>query len=158
MVFFLRKLAFFTAYLSYKTLHAYDIRRWSMNAIWFPTGTFFLLASVTIALVRPYQKACMNNVDTFLLLNITLLCYAMTSGIPVLQLTRMLFHIPISVFIVTVLVRKIRQIVSKLSTNQSQKNCCKTPCFKSVTLFNEIVKLSRQDSTGNVPSEQKPFL
>ena len=122
------------------------------------TGTVFLLASVTIALVRPYQKAYINNVDTLLLLNITLFCYAMTSGIPVLQLTRMLFLIPISVFIVTVLVRKIWQVVSKLSTNQSQKNCCKTPCFKLVTLFNKIVKLSHQDSTNNVPSEQKPFI
>ena len=148
---------YFTGYLSYKIIKANEINRWSINAIWFPTGTVFLLASVTIALVKPYQKAHMNYVDTFLLLNLTLFCYAMTSEGPVLQFTRMLFLIPISVFIVTIFVRKVHQIIFKLNTNQSQKNFCKTSCFRLVALFNKT-KRTHHDSTGNVPSEELPFI
>ena len=94
LYFFLRMTVYVISTLSHIFLKVND-NVWSIDEIWFPTGTVFIITALTIALIKPYRKNYMNNLDALLLFNIALCCFVMTSGIPVLAIIRVLFFTPI---------------------------------------------------------------
>ena len=52
-----------------------------IDEVWFPIGVIFMLVALTIALIKPYQKACMSYVDSLLLSNLALCCFVATSSV-----------------------------------------------------------------------------
>ena len=57
LYFFLRMVIYIVGLTSYRLLRGYTDNIWLFNEVWFPTGAVFLLTALTIAIVRPYQKA-----------------------------------------------------------------------------------------------------
>ena len=87
---------------------------WMTDAIWFPTGTVFMITALTVALIKPYQKNYMNYLDALLLSNIAFCCLVLKAEIHVLIIIRLLFFSPILVLILIVFTK----MFFKLST------CC----------------------------------
>ena len=87
---------------------------------WFYSGTLFLIAALTVALVKPYQKAYMNCLDTLILSNLALIHYIFLSGASILLAMRILLATPISVFII-VMVFKVMRYAARLLSNYTCK-------------------------------------
>ena len=73
--------------------------------------TIFMITALTLALIKPYRKNYMNYLDALLLSNLVLICFVMTSGIPVLAIIRVLFLTLIFALILIKFLKKILQIV-----------------------------------------------
>ena len=71
-------------------------------------GLITLCTALLMALVRPYQNDIMNNIDTLLLSNLALLCFAMSSGQFVFA--RVLLFIPMVTFIGTLAFKTIQRL------------------------------------------------
>ena len=99
---------------------------------WFYSGTLFLIAAliITVALVKPYQKAYMNCLDTLILSNLALIHYIFLSGASILLAMRILLATPISVFII-VMVFKVMRYAARLL---SKYTCCKFVIRKLISL------------------------
>ena len=70
---------------------------------WFAIGTIFFFTSLIFAVAKPYRKTCMNYLDITILSHLAITCYALSSCE---LLTRILLTIPITVFILTTLLKK----------------------------------------------------
>ena len=151
LYFFLRKAVYLTGLISYRMLNAATIRKWSIAVIWFPTGTLFLFAALTIALVKPYRKVYMNYVDTLLLVNLALFNYLMTAEMPVLLIARVFLVIPIIAFIGTIFLRKSYQKCRL----QKCFNCCQ---FKAIFTAGKRSQRASSVSAAASIDEQIPIL
>ena len=89
----------------------------------FYSGTLFLIAALTVALVKPYQKVYMNYLDTLILSNLALIYYTFLSGVSMLLTVRTLIAIPISVFMLIMVIKVIHYTARPL---------WKCTCFKFV--------------------------
>ena len=121
---------------------------------WFPIGTVILIITLTVALIKPYQKTYINYVDTLLLSTSLLLCYVMSSEFcqwHVLLIARMLFLIPIAVFILIILVRKLLGVSKRNFMAQPQTWCCR---LRRALLSTKPT----QSSTGDTPTEKQPLI
>ena len=72
-------------------------------------GLIILCTAVLMALVRPYQNDSMNNIDTLLLSNLSLFCFAMSSGQFVFA--RVLLFIPMVMFIGTLAFKSLQRLI-----------------------------------------------
>ena len=55
---------------------------------WLYSETLFLIAALTVALVKAYQKVYMNDLDTRILSNFALIYYTFLSGVSMLLTIR----------------------------------------------------------------------
>ena len=97
---------------------------------WFNSGTLFLIAALTVALVKPYQKVYMNYLDTLILSNLALIYYTFLSGVSMLLTIRILLAIPITVFMLNMVIKLMRYATKLLS----KCTCSKLVIRKLVTL------------------------
>ena len=122
LYFFLRMVAYSTGFLCHRILNHTGF----LSDIWYPIGTVFLTVALVIALIKPYKKAYMNYLDTFILSDLSMLCYLMSSQSPILLLTvRILLLIPIATFIAIVLLRKFSKLYDFKALSQRCSNCCR---------------------------------
>ena len=121
LYFFLRVATYLCVLLSHTTKSFLYINHWSA------VGTLLFFVTLIIALAKPYHKACMNYWDIAILSNLSILFYVLSSGSCELLLARILLSIPITVFVLTV-VLKILYDLFKVSTKLLLQNCCK--CFR----------------------------
>ena len=162
LYFFLRLLVCIVAFLSYKFL---NVNGWSLSVIWCPEGTVFMVTALIIALIKPYQKVYMNYLDALLLSNLSLFCYVLTSGAPVVDLlliSKILPWFPISTFTLAVILIKlwILRIAKRVVSPKSISVGCR---FKALSLFKQrliqrqsTVSLSSVDE-GASPSKETTF-
>ena len=68
-LYFLLKIAAFLVGLMCDRLLKSNNNIWMTDALWFPVGTVFMITSLTVALIKPYQKNYMNYLDALLLSN-----------------------------------------------------------------------------------------
>ena len=117
LYFFLRIVAFLSAYLSQKiSHHVFDV--------WFPLGTVCLITALTIAFIRPYKQTYMNYLDALLLSNFALLAFVISSEFHVLLAARILFLTPIAMFFMLIL-RKFQLLINFKALSQKCYNCCR---------------------------------
>ena len=69
---------------------------------WFAFGTVFFITTLVMTIAKPYRKAYMNYLDTLLLSNCTILCYALLFCFRTQLVVRILIATPIAVFIVSI--------------------------------------------------------
>ena len=101
---------------------------------WFTLGTLFFLASLTVAIAKPYCRAYMNYWDIAILSHLAITCYSLSSGAHALLLDRILLTVPITVFFIITMLTKCC-VMSKVCYNDLKvpKYCS---CFTSGnTLF-----------------------
>ena len=124
LYFFLRMIVFLVGGLIYIFLKVND-NVWSVNGIWFSNGTIVMITALTLALIKPYRKNYMNYLDALLLSNFALICFVMTSGIPVLAIIRVLFLTPI---IALILINFSRRFFKLLSFKHLKRKCYNIKC------------------------------
>ena len=133
LYFFPRIAAYLTGLISYKILNTSTVRKSSMSVIMFPIGTVFLINALTLASVKPYRTAYMNYVSTLLLANLALLCYLMTSEMPVLLIARVFLLVPIIAFIFRTIFLRIKFCKERTGLRSDEEmswwprkcsNCC----------------------------------
>ena len=117
------------------------------HSIWFSTGLTSLSIALTIVVIRPYKRNYMNYVDTLLLMNYALLCFAMAPNSNIRDgLVRFLIETPAIIFILVILLRILWQI-SKLKWKLLQR-CCKCCQFRT-----------SHDSSTFIPTEaEQPLI
>ena len=73
---------------------------------WFTLGTLFFLATLTVAITKPYCKAYMNYCDIAILSHLSVTCYSLSSGARGFLLARILLAVPMTVFIIIIVLMK----------------------------------------------------
>ena len=107
---------------------------------WFYSGTLFLTAALTVALVKPYQKVYMNYLDTLILSNLALIYYTFLSGVSMLLTVRILLAIPITVFMLIMVIKLMRYATKPLSK-----------CTCSMLVIRKLITLR----TATLPREEE---
>ena len=97
-------------------------------------GLVILCTALLMAVVRPYQNDIMNNLDTLLLSNLALFCFATPLGQFVFA--RVLLFIPMAMFIGTLAFKTIQQLMKSHFVKAFYGKCRKMVrgcwhCFKS---------------------------
>ena len=67
---------------------------------WFYSGTLFFIAAVSVGITKPYKKAYMNYMDSFILSNLALINCILLSEVAILLTIRVLLATPVSVLII----------------------------------------------------------
>ena len=93
-------------------------------------GHIMLCTALLIALVRPYQNERMNNIDTLLLSNLALFCFAMSSG--KFLFARVLLFIPMVMFIGTLAYKTIQRLIKLYFCRFVKAFHCDRKCGKFV--------------------------
>ena len=114
---------------------------------WSTTGFTMLCTALTIAIVRPYKKDSMNNVDTLLLADLAMICFAISSGL--FMFARVLLFVPIVVFIMATGFQTIRRLY-KLHFSNSL-NPLKGKCNKLVYCCHH--QRSPSEPVSDIPTE-----
>ena len=122
---------------------------WTYNDIWFPCGTVFILTALMIALVKPYQKACMSYVDTLLPSNLALAYFAASSKTFLILVIRIIFALPMLALILTILLRKVRE--STILKYFLSQRCCRCK-------LKWDIEQSSSDVTAETSEEQLLFI
>ena len=106
----------------------------------FLAGTLFLIASLTIAIIRPYQKARMNILDSILLSTIAVVFYNLCADITGLLILNVLLLAPIAILTLVLLQSKL--------------------CKASVTcfLFQEVKNKPKRNSSADSQQKQQPLI
>ena len=107
---------------------------------WFYSGTLFLTAALTVALVKPYQKVYMNYLDTLILSNLALIYYTFLSGVSMLLTVRILLAIPITIFMLIMVIKLMRYATKPLSK-----------CTCSMLVIRKLITLR----TATLPREEE---
>ena len=123
LYFYLRMAVFIVGLAGYRLFRGYTGNVWTINEIWFPSGTLFMLTALMIALVKPYQKKYMSYVDALLFSNLALCCFVATSKVFTLLVIKILFVLPMLTLILALLLRKVQ--LSTFFKNNISKHCCK---------------------------------
>ena len=150
LYFFLRMVIYIVGLTSYRLLRGYTDNIWLFNEVWFPTGAVFLLTALTIAIVRPYQKAYMSYIDALLLSNLALCCFVMTSKVFILLVTKILFVPPMVGFILVLL----RKAYASIDFKKLFCRCCTLRVSKQM----QQSERSADDIEVIVSEEQLPFI
>lgn len=100
----------------------------------FLAGTLFLTAALTIAIIRPYQKARMNVLDSILLSIIAVIFYDLSADILRVLILYVLFLVPI-VIILTLMLLHNRLCKASLDLMLRHSKSCKASCRICFTLF-----------------------
>ena len=77
--------------------------------VWMLAGISFTIISLIVALTTPYQKTYMNVFDTFLFLNLAILCFLSSSNITFPIFYKLLVAAPIVFIVALVLLRNLNQ-------------------------------------------------
>ena len=110
---------------------------------WFAIGTLFFFTTLTVAIAKPYHQPYMNYLDITILSHLAITCYALSSGEGTLLLTRILVTIPITVFILTTILRKCYGVskgyckvirMRKYCSNQSRSSPSTAESMQSSTV------------------------
>ena len=154
LYFFVRKASLLVALFSYKFLQVHPR---SIKVIWFPSGTLFLIIAFFIVLIRPYQKAYMNYVDTLILSYLSLLCFALASELSTTVIVRTMLFIPITVFVLAIVSSKVWKTyqVRIRRFSWAASNCC-CECFLIKQIRSTIVTFGASTSDEN-DSEHLPI-
>ena len=72
---------------------------------WYYSGTIFLATALTVGIAKPYKRAYMNYSDTLILSNLALIYYSFASGAHMLLSFRIILIIPISAFIIIMIIK-----------------------------------------------------
>ena len=110
---------------------------------WYFSGTLFFITALTVALVKPYNKVYMNYLDTLILSILALIYYTFLSGVSMLLPIRILLAVPISAFIIAMVLKTI------CFAGQSLSKCT---CFKLVIC--KLITLT----TATFPREEEQQL
>ena len=124
-------LYFFLRVAVYLTSSVSHLLRFISIEKWFVVGTLFFLTTLIIAIARPYRKVYMNYLDIAILFHLAMSCYTCSSKVGALLLKNILLAIPITVFILIIILRK--------SFSKSSLHCkilrickyCSNYCFRS---------------------------
>ena len=114
----------------------------------FMSGTLFLIAAVTIALIRPYQKTHMNVLDSILLSIMAIIFYDLCADTSRLLILKILFLAPIAILTLRLLHSKLFKASHDFCSKLVSKNSCS--CFK----FTNSSKPINSFSANSVPKEQ----
>ena len=95
--------------------------------LWVAVGTLLFFVTLTIAIAKPYRKAYMNYCDIAILSNLATLFYVLSSGSHTQLSARILLSIPITIFVLTILLRKFYKNI-QVHLKFWQQNCCN--CFR----------------------------
>ena len=115
----------------------------------FMPGTLFLIAALTTALIRPYQAARMNILDSLLLSIIALVFYDLSVDISKLLILKILLLAPIATLLLTLLHSKLYKVLHNLYFKFVPKDGFRNNCFK----FSQK-SLIQNSSADCVPKEQ----
>ena len=106
-------------------------------------GTLFFFTTLAVAIAKPYHQPYMNYLDITILSHLAITCYALSSGEGALLLTRILVTIPITVFILTTILRKCYGVskgyckvirMRKYCSNQSRSSPSTAESMQSSTV------------------------
>ena len=100
LYFFVRITAYICVLISHLTKSFLHIN------LWVAVGTLLFFVTLTIAIAKPYRKAYMNYCDIAILSNLATLFYVLSSESHTQLSARILLSIPITVFVLTLLLRK----------------------------------------------------
>ena len=94
-----------------------------IHHMWYAVGFVMMCTALTVAIGRPYKKDSMNNIDTLLLFDLAMFCFAMSSGL--LMFARVLLFIPMVVFLLTLTFQIIQRLFKLCSVNVVNNLCGK---------------------------------
>ena len=122
--------------------------------IWFSNGVLSLCTALIVVFARPYKKDYMNHIDALILSSMALQCFGVASSL--YQFVRILFIVPIIVFILIIIQRKmIRKLTWKLNLCSICRKCCISYYLRRlITKHNYHRDNSREIS----PSSSQPLI
>ena len=109
---------------------------------WYAVGFLMLCTAVTVAMIRPYKKEMMNNMDTLLLSTLAMLCFTIKSKHFIFA--RVLLFIPMVVFLLTLAYQITQRLFKRCSGNSVNVlydmcskllHCCHCPRLHSEAGF-----------------------
>ena len=107
---------------------------------WYFTGLVSLSIALIIVIIRPYKLKYMNIVDTLLLMDYALLCFAMATGTMLRHRPiKFLIKTPVIIFILVIVVRILWQVSNKFCFHKQKlktliHRCCRC-CRFGTSLF-----------------------
>lgn len=101
------------------------------------SGTLFLIAALTVALIKPYRKTENNKLDSLLLANIAIIFTVLCADISKLLILNILLFVPFAAMILFLLQSKLYKVshdhCSKRTLYNCLQNCNTCHCLKKTT-------------------------
>ena len=116
----------------------------------FLAGTLFLIAALTIALIRPYQKARMNILDSLLLSIIAIIFYDLSADIWKLLILNILLLAPAAILILMLFYSKLYKLSREVCFKLGPRSGCN--CFK----FSQSTLI--QSSSSDCLTKEQPLI
>ena len=124
----------------------------------FAIGTLFFVIILVITIGKPYRKAYMNHLDTLLLSNFMILCYVLCSGFSTQSIARTLIAIPITVFIIAIVMTRVYNTFRSHLCHKLKLPLCIHISFNYQYFTTNMTNESSQNSTVNTPTSTQPLL
>ena len=125
------------------------VRRSEYFKHFFLAGTLFFTAALTIALIKPYQKAHMNILDSLLLFIIAITFYDLCADISKLLILHILLLTPIAMLTLLLLYSKLHKVSCDLCLKLIPKSVS-CNCFK----FSKNTSIQSSSSADCLTKEQ----
>ena len=123
---------------------------------WYYSGTVFFAIALIVGITKPYKRTYMNYLDTLILSNLAVLYYSFAFGTHMLQLIRTLLIIPISVFIIFMIIKTITTCF--VGRSLSQCTCLKFIMRKIISLKTITFPSKEQQFTIDSPTAVQPLI
>ena len=122
--------------------------------LWFISGILFSVISLSMAFIKPYNKVHMNYFDALLLLNMTILNFALSTGWYMLLTTRILLSMPIVLLCLVICTKKMYSIIK--CTVKASSSRLKFLC----TYFRDSVSTVEltEPEIANIDREAQPLI